>query len=56
MEVLLDTYSKKGNQLSGRTRCHRVVNVTADNGLLGQLVKVKVKEALAHSLRGEVVS
>ena len=55
VEVLLDTYSKKGNQLSGRTRCHRVVNVTADNGLLGQLVKVKVKEALAHSLRGEVV-
>ncbi len=56
VEVLLDTYSKRGNQLSGRTRCHRVVNVAAENGLLGQLVKVKIKEALAHSLRGEVVS
>lgn len=56
VEVLLDNYSKKDpNQLSGRTRCYRVVNVEAEPKLLGHLVEVKIERALAHSLRGKVV-
>ncbi len=56
VEVLLDTNSKRGNQLSGRTRCHRVVNVAAPKQLIGQIVQVKIEEALAHSLRGRIIN
>lgn len=56
VEVLLDSYSKRSlMELSGRTRCNRVVNVRADSNLLGHLVEVEIEEALSHSLRGKVI-
>ncbi|MCD6320474.1 MAG: tRNA (N6-isopentenyl adenosine(37)-C2)-methylthiotransferase MiaB [Candidatus Desulfofervidaceae bacterium] len=56
LEVLLDTHSKRNpDQVAGRTRCNRIVNVQAGLEFIGKLVEVKTKEALPHSLRGEVV-
>jgi tRNA-2-methylthio-N6-dimethylallyladenosine synthase len=42
----------------GRTECNRIVNFDAGpNGqrLVGQMVDVRITEALPHSLRGAVV-
>ena len=57
--ILVVGPSKKNPQeLMGRTECNRIVNF--DGGpnsarLLGQMVDVKITQALPHSLRGEVV-
>jgi len=58
MEVLVDGASRKdARQASGRTRCNRVVNFDAGGeNLLGEVVSVRVTEALPHSLRGELVA
>ena len=57
MEVLVDGVSKKNpRELAGRTRCNRVVNF--DGGgrrLYGELVRVRITQAMPHSLRGTLV-
>src|SRR3990170_1208997 len=57
MEVLVDGVSKKNpRELAGRTRCNRVVNF--DGGgrrLYGKLVRVRITQAMPHSLRGTLV-
>jgi tRNA-2-methylthio-N6-dimethylallyladenosine synthase len=57
MEVLVDGASRKdAAQASGRTRCNRVVNFdSAGRDLTGEIVQVRITEALPHSLRGELV-
>ena len=57
MEVLVEGESKKGRgQMTGRTRCHRIVNFESDRSVVpGDLVEVRISEALPHSLRGETV-
>jgi tRNA-2-methylthio-N6-dimethylallyladenosine synthase len=58
--VLVDGFSRKNpNELAGRTDNNRVVNF-AVNGkdsahLMGRFVDIDIKQALPHSLRGEVV-
>ncbi|HXH83267.1 MAG TPA: tRNA (N6-isopentenyl adenosine(37)-C2)-methylthiotransferase MiaB [Candidatus Tectomicrobia bacterium] len=57
VEVLVDGAARKDTrQLSGRTRCNRVVNFdgTADVDV-GDIVHVRVTEVLPHSLRGTLV-
>jgi tRNA-2-methylthio-N6-dimethylallyladenosine synthase len=58
MEVLVDGASRKdARQASGRTRCNRVVNFDAGGeNLLGEVVGVRITEALPHSLRGELAA
>ncbi len=58
LEVLVDGTSKKNaGELSGRTRCNRVVNFDGQGRVaLGDRVGVQVTEALPHSLRGALVS
>jgi len=52
--VLVEGNAKKSPvQLSGRTENNRVVNFNGPPTLIGQLVKVKITEALPNSLRGE---
>ena len=57
--VLVEGPSKKNPQeLMGRTACNRIVNF--DGGphgqrLIGQMIDVRITQALPHSLRGEVV-
>lgn len=52
--ILVTDFSKKDpGMLQGRTENNRIVNFRSDNPLLiGQFVKVRIEEALPHSLRG----
>jgi tRNA-2-methylthio-N6-dimethylallyladenosine synthase len=57
MPILVDGISRKNPlDVTGRTRCNRVVNVGAEGrDLYGQIVPVRITDALPHSLRGELV-
>ncbi|MBI4270010.1 MAG: tRNA (N6-isopentenyl adenosine(37)-C2)-methylthiotransferase MiaB [Candidatus Rokubacteria bacterium] len=54
VEVLVDGTSRKDpHVLSGRTRCNRVVNFDGGRrSAIGRLARVRITEALPHSLRG----
>lgn len=56
--ILVNGYSKRDpGMLSGRTENNRVVNFRCDNpDLIGHFANVKILEAYANSLRGELVS
>ena len=56
--ILVNGYSKKDpGQLSGRTENNRVVNFRCDNpDLIGHFADVRIAEAYANSLLGELVS
>jgi len=58
VDVLVDGHAKKNeNELSGRTRCNRVVNFEADAGVaLGDVVAIRITDVLAHSLRGTLAA
>ena len=55
MPILVEGTSRKSSrEVTGRTRCNRVVNFDAGGGdLLGRVVPVRITQALPHSLRGE---
>ncbi|MEM1144112.1 MAG: tRNA (N6-isopentenyl adenosine(37)-C2)-methylthiotransferase MiaB [Pseudomonadota bacterium] len=55
--ILVTGPSKKDpGQLQGRTENNRVVNFhTADQGLIGKFVDVRIGQALTNSLRGELI-
>ena len=55
VEVLVEGYSKRGNMFMGRTSTNKIVNFSCDFNVIGDLVKVKVEEAFANSLRGRYV-
>ena len=58
-QILVEGNSRKSDQdLMGRTECNRVVNFPAPSTarrLVGQMVPVRITQALPHSLRGELV-
>jgi tRNA-2-methylthio-N6-dimethylallyladenosine synthase len=61
--ILVEGPSRKSTpgapELMGRTECNRIVNFDGGpNGarLVGQMVNVKITQALPHSLRGEVLT
>jgi tRNA-2-methylthio-N6-dimethylallyladenosine synthase len=58
LEVLVDGLSKRNEaEMSGRTRCNRVVNFHGQHRVsVGDVVPVRVTEALPHSLRGVLAS
>jgi tRNA-2-methylthio-N6-dimethylallyladenosine synthase len=58
VEVLVDGRSKRNDaEVSGRTRCNRVVNFHgAGRVAVGDVAHVRVTEALPHSLRGTLAS
>jgi tRNA-2-methylthio-N6-dimethylallyladenosine synthase len=47
---------KKPTEMCGRTSNNRMVNFPGAAGLAGHLVDMRITEALAHTLRGEVVA
>jgi len=54
--ILVEGNSKKDStKLAGRTSNNRVVNFAGPSRLHGQMVDVRITEALPHSLRGEVL-
>lgn len=56
VEVLVEGSSKKRDDvLAGYTRRNKLVNFAGPKELVGQIVKVKITEAKAYSLRGEFV-
>lgn len=56
-EIMVDGPSKlKNGQLMGRTRSNRIVNISAPDKLIGQLVPVRITNATANSLLGELLS
>ena len=54
-EVLIEGQSKKGGELTGRTRGNKVVNFNCDKSMIGDLVNVSIKRSSLNSLWGEVV-
>lgn len=55
--VLVTGKAKKNpDQQSGRTECNRVVNFPSSLDLTGQFVEIQIQEALANSLRGNIIS
>ncbi len=58
MEVLVDGVSRRNpGELAGRTRCNRVVNFDGQGQMaVGDVVRVRVTEALPHSLRGTLAT
>jgi tRNA-2-methylthio-N6-dimethylallyladenosine synthase len=58
VEVLVDGAAKKNpGELSGRTRCNRIVNFDGQGQVaVGDLAQVRVTEVLPHSLRGALVA
>ncbi len=53
VEVLVEGKSKKGEMLMGRTPSNKIVNFSCNNGKLGSLANVIIKNGLFNSLRGE---
>ncbi|MEW6098198.1 MAG: tRNA (N6-isopentenyl adenosine(37)-C2)-methylthiotransferase MiaB [Pseudomonadota bacterium] len=57
--ILVEGPSKKdASELMGRTECNRIVNFPGGphaQRLVGQMIDVRITQALPHSLRGEVV-
>lgn len=58
VEVLVDGRARRNpTELSGRTRCNRVVNFEGDGRVdVGDLVHVRITEVLPHSLRGTLTA
>jgi tRNA-2-methylthio-N6-dimethylallyladenosine synthase len=55
--VLIESVSKKSaTELAGRCENMRVVNFPGNARLIGEYVDVKITEAVAHSLRGEILT
>jgi tRNA-2-methylthio-N6-dimethylallyladenosine synthase len=56
VEVLAERLSARSeSDLTGHTTCNKVINFRADSGLIGEIVKLKVTEAKAHSLYGQLL-
>ncbi len=54
-QVLFEGHSKRTNgDLSGRTRCNKIVNVPANSEWLGRFANVRITAAYQNSLRGEL--
>jgi tRNA-2-methylthio-N6-dimethylallyladenosine synthase len=54
-DVLVEGTSRHGDQLFGRTSGNRIVNFSADAGLVGSLVTVQITTAFQNSLQGDVL-
>jgi tRNA-2-methylthio-N6-dimethylallyladenosine synthase len=54
-EILVEGYSRHlPNQMTGRTRCNRIVNFAGEGDIIGKIVQVRITEGLQNSLRGEL--
>ena len=53
-EVLVEGFSKRGGQLTGRTGSNKIVNFKCNTNCIGKLVTVKIKQCFVNSLGGEL--
>ena len=57
VEVLVDGASKRNpGELSGRTRCNRVVNFDGRQTTIGDVVTVRITDVMPHSLRATLTT
>jgi len=56
IEVLVESESKRGGQMSGRAPSNTIVNFNCKNSNIGKLVNVKVQHGFFNSLQGVAVS
>lgn len=55
--VLVERLSRRDeNEIMGRTENNRIVNFPGNARLIGQMVKVRITEALTNTLRGEIIT
>jgi tRNA-2-methylthio-N6-dimethylallyladenosine synthase len=54
-ELLVEGKSKKGDQLTGRTRSNKTVNFNCNISRIDDLVKVIINHAFVNSLKGELI-
>ena len=54
-EVLIEGFSKQGNELTGRTSNNRIVNFLGNKELIGTCKKVQITEVLTNSLKGKLL-
>jgi len=54
-EVLIEGVGKRSGELQGRTPDFKIVHCKGGKRLIGKLVRVRITEAYAQSLRGEIV-
>ena len=55
--VLVDGSARRDNaELAARTTNNRVVNFTGSRDLIGQFADVAITGAMAHTLRGELLT
>ena len=53
VEVLIDNHSKRSdNEISGRTRTAKTVNLEGSKGEIGRYVSVKIDKIKVHTLHG----
>ena len=52
--VLIEGFSRRGDQLTGRTDGNRIVNVAGDPCLIGRMVEVAIIHSNPNSLIGEL--
>jgi tRNA-2-methylthio-N6-dimethylallyladenosine synthase len=56
VEVLVEGYSARSlSDLTGHTTCNKVVNFSGGAEFIGKVLKIRVKEAKAHSLFGQIL-
>lgn len=56
LKVLVEKKSVKNpNELSGHSTCHKVVNFSGNDELLGQIVNVKITKSKSNTLSGEII-
>ena len=56
VEVLVEKHSNRNKtDLSGHSTCHKVVNFTGSEKILGNIVKVKIIEVKTNTLYGEII-
>lgn len=56
VEVLVEGKSlRSASDLSGHTRCHKVVNFPGSEDIIGKVVDVKITDAKQHSLYGTLI-
>jgi tRNA-2-methylthio-N6-dimethylallyladenosine synthase len=54
-QVLVEGPARRGDDLMGRTRTDKTVVFAADTDLVGSLINVKITQAWAHTLKGEIL-
>lgn len=56
LKVLVEKKSVKNpNELSGHSTCHKVVNFSGNDELLGRIVNVKITKSKSNTLSGEII-